>query len=451
MKVFISYSHRDKKFVNLLTNRLREHNIDVWLDSKEISIGSNIAERIKNGISNVDFFILILSKNSADSKWVNYELSATILNEISRQETIILPVLIEDCQIPFSLQDRLYADFRFSFDKGFNSLLNAINTSKKESFKKFSEIEKTNIDTFKYQIKNLNQSFHKGDLSLFCGAGISFDAGIPTWNKLLKSLLKEIYSNNSNIPDMDIRLANIFQNRINVSPLILAQYLKLLLGKKFKDTVRDSLYKNCNDKSPVVDEIVELIRPRRNRKNIISVVNFNFDDLIEEKLDKEKIEFKAIFSEGERVKETEFPVFHPHGFLPRKKRLTIKNEIVFSEDAYHSQFIDPFSWGNLVQLNYLNNNTCLFIGISLTDPNMRRLLDVSIRKNGKREKNHYIIKKRYKLSDLYPENEVKHIKDEKVIPIIENIEEQDANELGFNVIWVDEHNEIPGILKEIGK
>ncbi len=451
MKVFISYSHKDKKFVNLLTLRLREHKIDVWLDSKEISIGSNIAERIKDGISKVDFFILILSKNSADSKWVNYELSATILNEISRQETIILPVLIEDCQIPFSLQDRLYADFRLSFDKGFNSLLNVINTSKKESFKKYSETEKTNIDSFKYQIKNLNQTFHKGDLSLFCGAGISFDAGIPTWNKLLKSLLKEIYSSNSNIPDMDIRLANIFQNRINVSPLILAQYLKLLLGKKFKETVRESLYKNCNDKSLAIDEIVELIKPRRNRRNIVSVVNFNFDDLIEEKLSKEKIEFKSIFSEGERIRETEFPVFHPHGFLPRNKRLTTKNEIVFSEDAYHSQFIDPFSWGNLVQLNHLNNNTCLFIGISLTDPNMRRLLDVSIRKNGKQEKNHYIIKKRYKLSDLYPENEIKNIKDEKVIPIIENIEEQDANELGFNVIWIDEHSEIPVILKEIGK
>ena len=81
---------------------------------------------------------------------------------------------------------------------------------------------------------------------------------------------------------------------------------------------------------------------------------------------------------------------------------------------------------------------------------MRRLLDVSIRKNGKREKNHYIIKKRYKLSDLYSENEAKNIKDEKVIPIIENIEEQDANELGFNVIWIDEHTEIPNILKEIG-
>ena len=112
-----------------------------------------------------------------------------------------------------------------------------------------------------------------------------------------------------------------------------------------------------------------------------------------------------------------------------KEKIDFKNEVVFSEDAYHSQFIDPFSWSNLVQLNHLNNSTCLFIGISLTDPNMRRLLDVSIRKNGKGEKNHYIVKKRYTIEELYPESEIVKLKDRKVIPVIESIEEQDANHL----------------------
>ncbi len=288
-------------------------------------------------------------------------------------------------------------------------------------------------------------------MTLFCGAGISYDAGIPTWNTLLKSLLKEVYSDNTDVPDIDTRLANLFQKRINVSPLILAQYLKTLLGKKFTTTVRDTLYKNCTDKSSTVDAISELSRPKRERKPLRAIITFNFDDLIEENLAKEKIDFKCIFSEGERFTDKQIPIYHPHGCLPRKKNLTSKNEIVFSEDAYHSQFIDPFSWSNLVQLNHLNNCTCLFTGISLTDPNMRRLLDVSIRKNGKGEKNHYIIKKRYSIEDLYPENEGVKIKDQKLIPVIENIEEQDANNLGFKVIWINSFKEIPEILKENGK
>lgn len=253
------------------------------------------------------------------------------------------------------------------------------------------------------------------------------------------------------MPDLHSKLANIFQKRTNVSPLILAKYLKTLLGKKFTTTVRDTLYKECNDKSKIVEAIVELSKQKRNQKPLRSIITFNFDDLIEESLTKNKIEFKSIFSEGERYRDIEIPIYHPHGFLPRTKNLTSKNDIVFSEDTYHSQFIDPFSWSNLVQLNHLNNSTCLFIGISLTDPNMRRLLDVSMRKNGKDEKNHYIIKKRYSVEDLYPDStSVKPI-DRKVLPVLESIEEQDANSLGFNVIWINDFKEITEVLLEIGK
>ncbi|HOU96514.1 MAG TPA: TIR domain-containing protein [Bacteroidales bacterium] len=451
-KVFISHSYQDKKFVNQLTTRLREDGIQVWTNEKELAVGDNIQEKISDAIKKTDYFIVVLSKNSTNSNWVNFELSATRLKEISQEQNIILPVLIEDCEIPFSLRDRLYSDFRQSFEEGYFKLINALKT---QTTKKYQEtdrvIDKFKPESYEFQIKNLKDAYNNGNLTLFCGAGISYDAGIPTWNTLLKSLLKAVYSDNHDVPDLDTRLANLFQKRINVSPLILAQYLKTLLGKKFTSTVRDTLYKDCNDKSKIVDSISELSRQKRNRKPLKAIITFNFDDLIEEKLTKEKIDFKTIFTEGERYKEEEIPIYHPHGFLPRSKNLTSKNDVVFSEDAYHSQFIDPFSWSNLVQLNHLNNSTCLFIGISLTDPNMRRLLDVSIRKNGKGEKNHYIIKKRYTIEELYPESEIVKLKDKKVIPVIESIEEQDANNLGFNVIWINQFKEIPEILNEIGR
>jgi NAD-dependent SIR2 family protein deacetylase len=451
-KVFISHSHQDKKFVNILSTRLIADGILVWTDEKELALGDNISEKINNAISKTDYFIVVLSKNSINSSWVSFELSATRLKEISKQKNIILPVLIEDCEIPFSLRDRLFSDFRFSFEEGYQKLLKAL---KAQTTRKLQEtnrnVDKFLTDSYEFQIKNLKEAYNSGNLTLFCGAGTSYDAGIPTWNTLLKSLLKAVYSENHELPDIDTRLANLFQKRINVSPLILAQYLKTLLGKKFTTTVRDTLYKECNNKSKTIDAISELSRQKRNKKPLKAIITFNFDDLIEEKLNSEKVEYKSIFSEGERYRDEEIPVYHPHGFLPRKKNLTFKNHIVFSEDAYHSQFIDPFSWGNLVQLNHLNNSTCLFIGISLTDPNMRRLLDVSIRKNGKGEKNHYIIKKRYSLEELYPESEIIKVKNQEVIPVLESIEEQDANNLGFNVIWINSFKEIPEILGEIGK
>jgi hypothetical protein len=110
----------------------------------------------------------------------------------------------------------------------------------------------------------------------------------------------------------------------------------------------------------------------------------------------------------------------------------------FSEDAYHSQFIDPFNWSNLIQLNKLSQTTCMFIGISLTDPNMRRLLDVSWRKNAGKTKSHYIVKKRPKSDEDLASKKIAEI-----------LEEQDANLLGLNVIWIDDYDHLSGILDSI--
>ena len=139
-KVFISHSTQDKKFVNLLSTRLAKDGIQVWTDSKELSVGDNIKEKINDAIKKTDYFIVVLSKNSTNSNWVNFELSATRLNEISKQQNIILPVLIEDCEIPFSLRDRLFSDFRFSFDEGYGKISQSIkNTVNEKSYKKLTE------------------------------------------------------------------------------------------------------------------------------------------------------------------------------------------------------------------------------------------------------------------------------------------------------------------------
>lgn len=449
IKVFISHSLQDKKFVNQLSSRMKSDGIEVWTNEKELTIGDNIAEKINDAIRKMDYILVVLSKHFSNSIWSNFEISATRLMEISKQKNIIIPILLEDTEFPGPLLDRMAADFRYSFEDGYEKLIAALKSQKTKDYQKIDpSSKKLQAESYDYHIKGLKEAYNEGNLTLFCGAGVSYDSGIPTWNNLLKSLLKAVYSDNQEVPNLDTHLSNLFQKRINVSPLILAQYLKTLLGKKFTSTVRDTLYKECTDKSKTIDSIADLSRQKRNRKPLKAIVTFNFDDLIENKLTKEKIDFRTIFGEGERFKDEEIPIYHPHGYLPRDRKLTAKNDIVFSEDAYHTQFIDPFSWSNLIQLSHLNNSTCLFFGISLTDPNMRRLLDVSIRKNGKGEKNHYIIKKHYAFEDLFSDDD--RIKDIKVIPILENIEEQDANNLGFNVIWINQFKEIPEILTKIG-
>jgi SIR2-like domain len=49
--------------------------------------------------------------------------------------------------------------------------------------------------------------------------------------------------------------------------------------------------------------------------------------------------------------------------------------LVLSEEDYHQLYSNPYSWANLIQLSLLMTYTCLFVGVSLTDPNIRRPLD----------------------------------------------------------------------------
>lgn len=445
MKVFISYIHQDLAFVEKLKTRLGENGVDVWVNDADLKAGDNIIQKIDKALKEADYIIFVLSKVSVNSTIQQLELSATLNNEISREQTYIIPIVIDDCEMPFELKNRFYADFRNSFDEPFGLLLNSLNTAKPSIIETLRR-EYEDKSTFDKQLVKLQAAYQKGNLTLFCGAGISLDAGIPTWNILLKELLNEAFKSKE-IKGVETILADVFQNKNNLPPIIIGKYLKNILGNDFLESVRRVLYKNCTRQSIAIDEIIELCRPKRDAKSLKAIITYNFDDIIELKLQSNKIKYKSIYSEGERYVENELPIFHVHGYLPSMGALPENSDIVFSEDAYHTRFIDPFSWSNLVQLNYLNSSICLFVGISLTDPNMRRLIDVSKRKSGKDDINHYIIKKRYKVEDLAIGTSSKT--GSSLIKIIENIEEQDAKNLGINIIWIADFKEIPDIIRRI--
>ena len=276
---------------------------------------------------------------------------------------------------------------------------------------------------------------------MVCGAGISIDAGIPSWNQLLVQLLETMIkkiSKDRSMPLNDIDPKE-FKDRYGTSALIVGKYLKSNLGNDFVPQLRDALYSKNPTSCELIDAIVELARPQRDGKPLESIITFNYDDLIENQLNKNNVRNKSISAEGIRNEPSEIPIYHVHGFLPRKSGIDEGSEIVFSEDSYHSQFIDPFCWSNLIQLNKLNQNTCLLIGLSLTDPNLRRLLDVSNRRNPSDKLNHYIVKKTPNFSS----------KCDTADRLAIILEERDAYELGLKTIWIDDYPEIPDFLKKI--
>jgi hypothetical protein len=439
MKIFVSHATKDSEKVNKIMSRLREDGHEIF-NNFDLTPGDNITELINQGLQNADAFVFVISENSLKSEWVRYEFTTIALRDISQNQKRIIPLRLDKSPVPGYMADRVYIDLSDDFDAGLERLSTALKIPLNGDSIAGAKSLGTSRDGHESNIQKLSQALRRGRLTLVCGAGVSVGAGIPDWKSLLGSLLESMMKRISKDLSMDLgrKAAEVFQERYDSSSLILGKYLKNNLGRDFESEVREALYSTNPTSCPLIDSIVSLSRPQRDGRPLDSIITFNFDALIEENLTTQKIKNKAIYSEAIDHDPSDLPVYHVHGFLPRSGTIPTANELVFSEDAYHSQFIEAFSWSNLVQLNKLTQNTCFLVGISLTDPNMRRLLDVAWRKNPSKTPVHFIAKRLPKSGG-----------GDMVDQVSKLLEEQDANALGLNVVWMEDYKELPGILTSI--
>jgi hypothetical protein len=126
MPIFISYSHEDEEFVDHLAAHLIKARAHVWVDRWELRVGDSILTRVQEAIGTASALLVILSKASVVSEWCKRELNAGLVRELEEKRVVVLPVLIEDCEIPLFLRDKLYADFRTNFDEGIAKILESV-------------------------------------------------------------------------------------------------------------------------------------------------------------------------------------------------------------------------------------------------------------------------------------------------------------------------------------
>jgi TatD family hydrolase len=125
-RVFLSHASGDKAFVRHLATNLREQGIEVWLDEWEIKVGDSIRSKIEAGIQESGWLVVVLSQQSIQSSWVQIELNAALAKELEQKRVFVLPILLEDCDVPLFLKDKRYADFRSDYTIGFKDLLRAV-------------------------------------------------------------------------------------------------------------------------------------------------------------------------------------------------------------------------------------------------------------------------------------------------------------------------------------
>jgi len=125
-KIFLSHSSKDKEFVRQLALDLKKNNVPIWFDEWELKVGDSLNKRIGEGIKESGWLGIVISKNSIKSSWVEKELNAGMMTELEKKQVFVLPIVIDNCEIPIFLRDKLFADFRSDYQTGLNALLNRL-------------------------------------------------------------------------------------------------------------------------------------------------------------------------------------------------------------------------------------------------------------------------------------------------------------------------------------
>lgn len=120
-KVFISHSNQDSDETLFIADSLRRAGIDVWVDFENIRGGADWLCEIQAGIQRCDAVVVVLSKASASSVWVEREcLYAWQLRKP------VFTALVADILIPLHLINIQYCDLRARNTDGMSKLIDSI-------------------------------------------------------------------------------------------------------------------------------------------------------------------------------------------------------------------------------------------------------------------------------------------------------------------------------------
>jgi uncharacterized protein YjbI with pentapeptide repeats len=93
---FISYSARDQVFAEWLRADLQNKGVRCWFAPHDLPIGAKTWDAIDEAIRLRDKLLLILSKASIDSEWVEDEVNKAYAEERSRKQVVLFPIRIDD-------------------------------------------------------------------------------------------------------------------------------------------------------------------------------------------------------------------------------------------------------------------------------------------------------------------------------------------------------------------
>lgn len=286
-KVFISHASNDKGFVDRLVADLASREIPVWYDKFDLQVGDSVTGGINKGLSQSKYFVIVLSKASVVSRWVTEELNAALMHQVAKGGTFLLPVFIEDCDVPPLLAHRRYADFRVNYDSGLAELLGVWGKDREASFVAdnkplypWPDISKNGSD-FIYLYSTRFDKFFRMDWDLSATANRTIDYIVDTlklpWNKEVSELgMKWSFSYKLIFDDQGIGLSKSL-SEVGVSS---GSVLKMGISGTYEDIWENEL-KEMWDGSKMYEVMSAMAREAQLKENIRNRGSLNSNRLRE--------------------------------------------------------------------------------------------------------------------------------------------------------------------------
>lgn len=218
----------------------------------------------------------------------------------------------------------------------------------------------------------LNRLADAQELTVVVGAGVAIESGFPAWRQLVHRLL--VRSGKSLMPKgaNEEQLDTFAEWALNADDVLGAAGLARASGQNLKD-IAAVLYRDTGPE-PVPGPSAVAIAQLAASTGDVEVLTTNYDDTLEEAMrttlpDGDTRVVQCYVDATDR-NDGEIGVRHLHGALDADG--TARGTVILSEDDYFA--MGDAAWQSEYVTDALGSRSCLFIGSSMSDPNLLRYL-----------------------------------------------------------------------------
>ena len=135
--IFISYSKKDIVYAEKLINALRREGFSPWVDTEGLAASTHWQHRLQKQIMSCDAYLLIMSRNAYNSRWVPDELVTA-----KSKGKPIFPLLLDDTELFLAIQAIQFEDVRGGKlpSESFYRRLATVTTRRKKASQKVNSI-----------------------------------------------------------------------------------------------------------------------------------------------------------------------------------------------------------------------------------------------------------------------------------------------------------------------